>query len=264
MHRAPASYLPNVDDQDDPTVAMSRATLPPPPGSPFAHSNPFFHASVPPAPNSLAPMAMSAEVDASCYPRSRSEETVVIRPRSKVTLGVAIAIAGAMFGGVVGIALDARLPGAVPHVAVAAMAAPQPVAVTNPEPLPAAPKADAPAPAPIVAAQPATSLAASKVPAAIATPTPAKAAAKVAPTLSAPKPEAKVAIAKPAPPVVKSTPAPPVVKSAPASKPAPAPKPTVAKAERPSAKATAGESDESMKMYSAASAETSLTLGGSN
>lgn len=260
MNRAPVSYLPNVDDQDDPTVAMSRATLPPPPGSPLAHANPFFHASVPPAPHSLAPMAMSAEVAAVRYPRSRSEETVVIRPRSKMTLGVAIAIAGAMLGGIVGIALDARLPGARPHVAAAAMEAPQPV-VASPQQLLAATPADLPAATPLVTAHPAAPAVGAKIPASTATtaPAPLKATAKATPT-AAPKPEMKVAAAKPATlPVAKAA---PTVKPAPAVKPAP--RAVAAKVERPSGKATTGESDESMKMYSAASAETSLTLGGSN
>lgn len=120
-----------------------------------AHAYPAHYSPAPSAPPSLAPVAMNTSRDPGATGRQRAQETFVIRQRPNTKTGVAILLAGALVGGVLGIAARAR-----ENAAEAALAAQQLEQQQEAEQLqqqqPAAPpppvtQIPAPIPAPIAA-----------------------------------------------------------------------------------------------------------------
>lgn len=78
------------------------------PGKAGAYGYPAHYAPAPSAPPSLAPVAMATSRDAAATGRQRAQETFVIRGRPNMKTGVAILVAGALIGGVLGISARAR------------------------------------------------------------------------------------------------------------------------------------------------------------
>lgn len=77
-------------------------------GRPGAYPYPAHYSPAPSAPPSLAPVAMNTSRDPDATGRQRAQETFVIRQRPNTKTGVAILLAGALLGGVLGIAARAR------------------------------------------------------------------------------------------------------------------------------------------------------------
>lgn len=84
---------------------------------------PAHYSGPPPAPHSLAPMAMSSVRDAAATGSHRVQSTVVIRSRPSVRTGSMILVAGALIGALCGVAMRARQNAA--DAAFAAQPAPQ-------------------------------------------------------------------------------------------------------------------------------------------
>ncbi len=116
---------------------------------------PAHYAGPPPAPHSLAPMAMSSLSDAAATGSHRVQSTVVIGSRPSVRTGSMILAAGALIGALCGVAMRARQNAA--DAAFAAQQAPQAeqsIALATQQSAPAAPVVVAPTvQAPVVAPQ---------------------------------------------------------------------------------------------------------------
>jgi hypothetical protein len=87
---------------------FNRAPNAAPYGRAGAYAYPAHYSPAPSAPPSLAPVATDTSCDPGATGRQRAQETFVIRRRPNTKTGVAILLAGALVGGVLGIAARAR------------------------------------------------------------------------------------------------------------------------------------------------------------
>ena len=131
---------------------------------PYSH---YADLSAPPPPHSLAPVAMGSERthSASVSTGLHRAQTVVIRQKPSLKLGVMIALTGALLGGVLGLGMDAKRQqarataaaearDAVPMPPIVVAAVPSEPAVNGINATPAAPAAPAVAPAPLAVVAP--------------------------------------------------------------------------------------------------------------
>ncbi|MDB4945750.1 MAG: hypothetical protein JWP97_5284 [Labilithrix sp.] len=224
-----------------PPPAFARQPSPTPYG--YAQQNAYAHqgdlsVSIPPAPHSLAPLAMDRSfTGASSVTSSQRSQTIVVRERPSFKWGVMIALSGALFGGVLGLGMDAKQT----RASAAAMQAPASAPVMQ-NSVAASPVAPVMA-APVVVAPVMTAMAPSAV---VAPPVLSTASIIASAPPVAPKPEkhTKAAPAKhgtfvaakvPAqgkPAAAEKEPAPVKPKPEPAEKPAKGDKPSPSEAQR--------------------------------
>ncbi|MBX3186369.1 MAG: hypothetical protein KF819_05105 [Labilithrix sp.] len=154
-------------------------------------SNPHAYGeiTVPPSPNSLAPIAMSSERHLASTGSYRGAPTVLVREKPSMKWGVMIALTGAILGGVLGIGMDARRSS---RAAAAASQAEQTAPAVAPVPVPVQPSLRIAAPANAVVAPNAPNAIVAPAPVVLPTAQPVV----VAPAPVAPAPAAPVADAK--------------------------------------------------------------------
>ncbi|MBN9160297.1 MAG: hypothetical protein J0I07_05005, partial [Myxococcales bacterium] len=115
---------------------------------------PAHYSGPPPAPHSLAPMAMSSLRDAAATGSHRVQSTVVIRSRPSVRTGSMILAAGALIGALCGVAMRARQNAADAAFAAQQAQTEQHMALAMQQSAPVAPVVVAPnVQAPVVAPQ---------------------------------------------------------------------------------------------------------------